>query len=258
MTFFLKSPLKAPRVIPALMFAGVCLLALKVTDLAGLGQSAMAQSQPETAQQAEQNATQTQDQPADLPDVNRFLDDVPGLAKGTLPPEGRGYVTEGKSPESPHSNVTSQLSPAERALLERLSQRREELDAREQAIVSKENLLEAAEKRIEARIKALEELEARIASLSEEQDAKRKAQVAGLVTMYENMKPKDAARIFDRLQLDVLLSVVEEMKPRTMSAILAQMEPENAERLTIAIARKNAATAAANENSGRELQQIGG
>jgi flagellar motility protein MotE (MotC chaperone) len=56
------------------------------------------------------------------------------------------------------------------------------------------------------------------------------------VTMYENMKPKDAARIFDRLSLPILLKVVRQMKPRKMADILARMSPEAAERLTVAIA----------------------
>ena len=54
--------------------------------------------------------------------------------------------------------------------------------------------------------------------------------------MYETMKPKDAARIFDRLSLPILLKVVRQMKPRKMADILAKMSPEAAERLTVAIA----------------------
>ena len=41
--------------------------------------------------------------------------------------------------------------------------------------------------------------------------------------MYENMKPRDAAKIFDRLEMSVLLEVASQIKPRTMSEIMAQM-----------------------------------
>ena len=50
------------------------------------------------------------------------------------------------------------------------------------------------------------------------------------------MKPKDAARIFDRLDMNVLTGLVRHMKPRVMSAILAAMKPAAAERLTLEIA----------------------
>ena len=54
--------------------------------------------------------------------------------------------------------------------------------------------------------------------------------------MYETMKPKDAAKIFDRLDIRVLLEVASQINPRRMSEILAQMSPEAAERLTVEIA----------------------
>ena len=54
--------------------------------------------------------------------------------------------------------------------------------------------------------------------------------------MYENMKAKDAARIFDRLDLKILVDVSLQMNPRKMSEILAQMAPESDERLTVELA----------------------
>jgi flagellar motility protein MotE (MotC chaperone) len=54
--------------------------------------------------------------------------------------------------------------------------------------------------------------------------------------MYEAMKPKDAARVFDRLPLDVLVPLVAKMSPRKMAEVLAVMQPDSAERLTVALA----------------------
>jgi flagellar motility protein MotE (MotC chaperone) len=56
--------------------------------------------------------------------------------------------------------------------------------------------------------------------------------------MYESMKPKEAAKIFDRLDIRVLLDVASQIKPQIMAAILAQMSPEAAERLTTELAVK--------------------
>ncbi len=56
--------------------------------------------------------------------------------------------------------------------------------------------------------------------------------------MYENMKAKDAARIFERLDMKILVEVATQIKPAKMSEILAQMTPEAAERLTVELARR--------------------
>jgi flagellar motility protein MotE (MotC chaperone) len=56
--------------------------------------------------------------------------------------------------------------------------------------------------------------------------------------MYENMKPKDAAKIFDRLDLPILVQVTSLMNTRKMSDILGQMSAEAAERLTIELANR--------------------
>ena len=56
--------------------------------------------------------------------------------------------------------------------------------------------------------------------------------------MYEGMKAKDAAKIFERLDMKVLLDVASQINPRRMSDILPQMSPESAERLTIELANR--------------------
>ena len=81
-------------------------------------------------------------------------------------------------------------------------------------------------------LKALEEK----ASPAAKAAAEESKAIKSLVIMYEAMKPKDAARVFDRLNLDVLVPVVQQMNPRKMSEVLAAMSPERAEKLTIALA----------------------
>ena len=88
------------------------------------------------------------------------------------------------------------------------------------------------------------------------EDEVQAAQLKGLVVMYENMKAKDAAKIFDRLDMRVLIEVVSQINPRRMSDIMAQMMPEAAERLTVELA--NRATAAEKVLSGGDLPKIEG
>jgi flagellar motility protein MotE (MotC chaperone) len=75
--------------------------------------------------------------------------------------------------------------------------------------------------------------------------------------MYEGMKAKDAAKIFDRLDMKILLEVAMQVNPRRMSDILAQMNPEAAERLTVELAGKPGASSA-KAASAAELPKIEG
>ena len=102
----------------------------------------------------------------------------------------------------------------------------------------RESLLKAAEKRVEAKVAELKGVETRVKTEMGNRDKAEAKRLKGLITMYENMKPKDAARIFDRLDMKILVEVSTQMNPRTMSAILAQMTPEAAERLTVELANR--------------------
>lgn len=141
------------------------------------------------------------------------------------------------------------VSESERAILERLQSRRQELDARAREIDIRENLLKAAETRIADRVKELKETEARIVTKTHEKNDADAARFKGLVTTYEAMKPKDAAKVFDRLEMSVLYEIASQIAPRKMSDILGQMTPEAAERLTVELARRAGGdkTAAATE-----------
>jgi flagellar motility protein MotE (MotC chaperone) len=134
-----------------------------------------------------------------------------------------------------------QTSAGERAVLERLQERRQELDSRARELDLRESMLKAAEKKLETQT-AVEEAggdgkTGPMAQRKEKEEAEN-ARFKGVVTMYETMKPKEAAKIFDRLDIRVLLDVASQIKPQIMAAILAQMSPEAAERLTIELAVK--------------------
>lgn len=129
-------------------------------------------------------------------------------------------------------------SASERAILERLAERRQELDARAREIDIRENLLRAAEKRIESKVAELKATEARITTANEQKNQAEADRFKGLVTMYESMKPKDAAKIFDRLDMSVLIQVASKIAPRKLSDIVGLMSAEAAERLTVELARR--------------------
>jgi len=138
-------------------------------------------------------------------------------------------------------------SAGERALLERLQERRRELDARARELDLRESLLKAAEKKLETQAAAgtgkADDAKGGSAAgpAPQRRDEIENARFKSVVTMYETMKPKEAAKIFDRLDIKVLLEVASQIKPQVMSAILAQMTPEAAERLTVELAARGGA-----------------
>jgi flagellar motility protein MotE (MotC chaperone) len=149
---------------------------------------------------------------------------APEMAK----PEGAMAMPEHAAP----------VSPSERAILERLQARRQELEARAREIDIRESLLKAAEKRIESRVEELKAIEARITTATEQKNEADATRFKGIITMYESMKPKDAAKVFDRLEMSVLLEIASQIAPRKMSDILGLMSTEAAERLTVELARR--------------------
>jgi flagellar motility protein MotE (MotC chaperone) len=126
-------------------------------------------------------------------------------------------------------------SSAERDILERLKDRRTTIEARDRELEVRDQLLRQTERRLDERIGQLRTLEAQNESKAAPGDAKTRFRP--LVVMYENMKPKEAARVFDRLEMPILLELVGHMNPRKLSEIVAVMDPIAAGRLTVAMAR---------------------
>jgi flagellar motility protein MotE (MotC chaperone) len=147
---------------------------------------------------------------------------------------------EGAKPDGAVANPeqSQPVSASERAILERLQSRRQELEARAREIDIRESLLKAAEKRIESRVEELKALESRVSTATEQKSEADTARFKGIVTMYEGMKPKDAAKVFDRLEMPVLIEIASQIAPRKMSDILGLMSAEAAERLTVELARR--------------------
>jgi flagellar motility protein MotE (MotC chaperone) len=138
----------------------------------------------------------------------------------------------------PAADDSESASASEVDVLTSLSKRRAELDSREQDIANREILLQAAEKRVDGKIADLKTLQSQIEQLLGQRDAAAQKQLDALVKTYSSMKPKDAARIFNDLDDQVLLAVAGEMKPDVLASVLAAMNPDAAQKLTLKLADK--------------------
>ena len=129
-------------------------------------------------------------------------------------------------------------SASEVDVVNSLSKRRRELDARESQLKIQANMIAAAEARVDAKIAQLKQLQAQINALLVQHDDAQKAQIASLVKTYSVMKAKDAARIFNNLPDEVLVPVAHDMKSDILALVMANMNAENAKSLTVKLANK--------------------
>jgi flagellar motility protein MotE (MotC chaperone) len=129
-------------------------------------------------------------------------------------------------------------SASEVDVVNALGKRRKELDARGTALTTQAAIIQAAEKRVDAKIAQLQQLQSKITALLQQRDDAQKAQIAALVKTYGAMKAKDAARIFNTLPDDVLMPVAQEMKSDVLAPVMAAMNPESAQKLTVKLANR--------------------
>ncbi|MQX37731.1 MotE family protein [Roseospira navarrensis] len=233
---------QTPRVgvLHLVIVAGVLMLSVRIgtlyEDLYGwmatieVGQSRALAVEPAQAQEDPLAANRA------APETEPVTPNDTGADTPVAPTSGAPDMTE---------QATTGLTPpgftqSEINLLQRLAERREELDAVERELATREALLQAAERRIGNRIEELKELEQVIQGLLAEHEAQEQARIDQLVSIYATMKPKDAARIFNDLDMPILLRVIETMKERSAAAIMAEMTPDRAKQVTTELARRRA------------------
>jgi flagellar motility protein MotE (MotC chaperone) len=245
------------RVIPVVLIAIFGLAVLKVAGLVIDG-GYVFDYQPQT-----QKRSWAQDT-FGYPMAGKTDPDITGsvAAKKEEAPKPAAPASEPPKPDGVvlYPDQSQPVSASERAILERLQARRQELETRAREIDIRESLLKAAEKRIESRVEELKAVESRISTASGQKSENDAARFKGIITMYEAMKPKDAAKVFDRLEMSVLFEIASQIAPRKMSDILGLMQPEAAERLTVELARragadKSASTADLPKIEGKMLSQ---
>ena len=127
---------------------------------------------------------------------------------------------------------SSSFSQSEIAILQDLAKRREALNLKDKEIEKKALQLKITEEEIQKKLEQLQAYEAKLKGLMQEYSAKEKEKLMTLVKLYTSMKPKDAARIFNTLDIELSTAILNEMKPSASSAILSQMDAQKAKAVT--------------------------
>ncbi len=141
------------------------------------------------------------------------------------------------------------LSPGELQVLQNLGARRGQLDQREADLSTQLALLAAAEAKLDAKTKVLAGLKADVQALLAQANGREAGEVDRLVKVYEGMKPKDAALRMAILDDNVRLPIAAKMKERALSAVIGQMQPSEAKKLTESLAHRFAAAQTLAQNA---------
>ncbi len=159
---------------------------------------------------------------------------------GMEPAAGPGEAAAGE--QGITSEAAGSLDTLERKLPKELAdvaahlaEKEKRLEARRRELDVEEEVLGKLRDDLDGQITRLEELKKEIAGLLEKVSADEQARLAKLVAIYEAMKPKQAAAIFDRLDLPVLLKVARRMRETKLAPIFARMDPARARQVTSAL-----------------------
>ncbi|MDP4725473.1 MAG: hypothetical protein NWS47_04210 [Alphaproteobacteria bacterium] len=129
----------------------------------------------------------------------------------------------------------STSSPKEVEILLKLASRRQDIEKRESLLKERELALSVIEKQQKDKIAELTKLKESIEVLLKKTDKNSQEQLTNLVKIYEGMKPKQAAQIFDRMDMSILKELIPLMSQRKVSTILDQMSVVKAKELTLVL-----------------------
>lgn len=226
--------------VPVTAWVMAAVLACKI---AALMQMAWADDRPAAAQAASAGsiaqspvASQAPDAPASTPVSATSL--LPQPAAPTPKAEEQRPTGNAARPALDPVRASSAASlPPDWQLLQGLRHQRELLDKRSAALDAREAAMAAAQHALEQRLAEIEHRQAELASLQSDRQAQEQTGLQGLVKLYEDMRPPQAAAIFDALDLRVLLPLLDKMNERKAAAIMGAMQPERARFATQALAK---------------------
>lgn len=159
---------------------------------------------------------------------------------------GAGKLTVNEVEALKAKEAGSPYTQSELDLLQNLTKRRNELDAREKELELKAKVLDATELRITTKVNEMKVLEAELTKVVAEYKQQQDGEIKSLVKIYENMKPLDAAAIFNEMDMPILLEVIDKMSERKVAPVLAGMDPRRARDVTQELAEMRRGRAALN------------
>jgi flagellar motility protein MotE (MotC chaperone) len=126
------------------------------------------------------------------------------------------------------------------ALLEAIRQREVQLAAEEKRLADRKQTLGVAEAKLAEQLAAFEKARANLEQTLALADQAAERDLARMTTVYENMKPVEAAKIFETMDVGFAAGLLARMRPDVAAQVLTGMKPETAYAVTLTIASRNA------------------
>ena len=156
---------------------------------------------------------------------------VPGAAIALEPP----------AQGAPAARSADDADPAElAALMDALRNRETRLDQREREIEDRLHALYIAETEIETKMASLIEAEERLRATIALADGASENDLARLTSVYENMKPKEAAKLFETMAPEFAAGFLGRMRPDIAAGIMAGLSANTAYSVSVILAGRNA------------------
>lgn len=138
------------------------------------------------------------------------------------------------------ANGGSATRPEKMQLLEALQQREARLTARERQLEMRAKALAVADEEISKRLIDLEEAETTLRQTLSLADGAAEDDLARLTTVYESMKPKDAAALFQTMEPGFAAGFLSRMRPEVAAAVMTGLPPDVAYSISVIMAGRNA------------------
>lgn len=125
-------------------------------------------------------------------------------------------------------------------VLDLLAVREARLDEREAALADRMQALTVAEAQISKNMAALQAAESSLKETIALSATAAEDDLARLTSVYENMKPKEAAPLFAEMAPEFAAGFLGRMRPDAAAAIMAKLEPQTAYSISVLLAGRNA------------------
>lgn len=237
-------PLSHIKILPVMIVVAFLAFSVRLVDVASSGLPdfsgsayAKAKTEPKAEEHAKEDKTHGDMEGSDTEHKSEEKSDK-DHKKSTKDDHKSGKKKKAVSKWRDASDSDMDYTKVKMEFFDDLVTRRKNLDDRERQLITREALITAAEQELDRKYQEMNQLRKQIENLLEDQSEEEKRRIASLVKIYEGMKPKSAASIFNTLDLDVLTAVLSNMSERRLSPILALMSPERARTVTIILANQ--------------------
>jgi len=225
------------RLLPVLAGVMALVLTIRIGDVyhhvtVGVGSETQAQTTPAT------NAASTA-APAENAAATQPASPAPGGNESATAPAEHGDAAEpAATSEATPPKDPLEYTDEEVEVLQQLAKRREEIELKSRQLDEREAMVAAAEQRMEQKMAELKALQSTVEDLLKKRSDEEEQRLQALVMTYEKMKPKDAAQVFEELDMDLLADLVSRMKPAKSAPILAMVTPTKVKELTFELAQQ--------------------